>query len=118
MRALVAYAVLVLILMIGASAWATAQLPIQTVIAELLAKPHAGNHPWFWVTVIDAYLAFGWFAAWMLYKETAWGSRLGWLLGILLTGNLAMATYLLWQWRRLPENARAADLLLRRSAVT
>lgn len=114
-RALAVYALAVLVLMVGASAWAGAQLPIQVVIADLIARPTSGNNPWLWVTVLDAYLAFGWFAAWMLYKEVHWGARLGWLIGILLTGNLAMAAYLLWLWRGLPDQATAADLLLRRS---
>ena len=52
--------------------------------------------------------------AWIAYKERGWGARIGWLLAVLLTGNMAMAVYMLLQLRGLPANATAADVLLRR----
>ena len=41
-------------------------------------------------------------------------ARVGWLLGILLLGNIAMATYMLIQLFRLPLTAKMEDLLVRR----
>ena len=100
--------------LIGVSVWATGHVSIVPAIQNLLENPAAGFNPWFVATLFDAYFGFLWFWAWIAYKETGVGARLGWLIALLLTGNIAMAVYMLIQLGRLPPNATAKDLLLRR----
>jgi hypothetical protein len=52
----------------------------------------------------------------VFYKETSWLARAGWLLGILLLGNLAMSAYMLITLFRLPADATPDQLLLRRKS--
>lgn len=68
---------------------------------------------WTLATLADAYCGFLTFYAWVFYKESGLAARLGWLAGILLLGNLAMACYVLLQLARLPVGAPAHHLLLR-----
>lgn len=72
------------------------------------------THPWFIATLFDTYFAFLTFYAWLAYKEPSWPARIGWLVAILLLGNIAMAAYMLIQLLRLPTNATLPQLLLRR----
>jgi hypothetical protein len=102
--------------LIAVSTWATAQVSIVPAIQDLLQRPAEGYNAWFWATLLDAYFGFLWFWLWIAYKETGWGARLGWLLAVLLTGNMAMAIYTLIQLYRLPPDASFEDLLLRRRA--
>jgi len=68
---------------------------------------------WTIATLADAYCGFLTFYAWVFYKESRLASRLGWLLGILLLGNIAMASYALLQLARLRADEPLARLLLR-----
>ena len=74
-------------------------------------------HPWFLATLCDTYFAFLTFYLWLAYKERGWLARVGWLLAILLLGNIAMAAYMLWQLFRLPAHASLDELLLRSGAL-
>lgn len=103
-----------LVALIGVSIWATGHISISPVIDDLLARPDAGNNPWFVATMFDAYFGFLWFWSWVAYKEPSWPRRLAWLLLILGLGNMAMAAYMLIQLARLPADATVDDLLLRR----
>lgn len=98
-----------LLTILGVTAWASLQLPLWETPQEVVA------HPWFVATLTDAYLAFLTFWIWVVYKETSGLARLVWLLLILLTGNMAMAVYILIQLWRLPAGAGVEQLLLRRS---
>ena len=109
------FALAALASLIGVSAWATAQQPIGAAIADLLAHPHAGSHPWFVATLFDTYFAFLWFWLWVAYRENSVLARLAWLAGILALGNIAMAAYVLLALRRLPPGAGAAALFARRA---
>ncbi len=104
----------VLFSILAATTWATSVVSLAPAITALIDHPAAGFNPWQWATLVDAYLGFLWFYAWIAYKERSWGARIGWLLAVLLTGNMAMAVYMLLQLRGLPANATAADVLLRR----
>jgi hypothetical protein len=73
-------------------------------------------HPWFIATLFDTYFAFLTFWLWLAWKERTWPRRLGWLVAILLLGNIAMAVYLLIQLFRLPKTATLEHLIARRSA--
>lgn len=98
----------VLITMIIVAVWASLQAAIWQI-----PKPVIG-HPWFIATLYDTYFAFLTFWLWVAYKERGWGARIGWLIGILLLGNIAMAAYMLIQLFRLPTDAKLEQLLLRR----
>jgi hypothetical protein len=65
--------------------------------------------------LFDTYWAFLTFYCWVAYKERTWLARIGWLLGILLLGNIAMAAYMLIQLFRARSDARVEDILLRKA---
>ena len=98
---------IVLVVMLGVTSWASA-------IVALWETPRAvATHPWFIATIFDTYFAFLTFYGWVAYKETSTFARVGWLVAILLLGNIAMAIYMLIRLFRLPANARIEKLLLR-----
>tara|TARA_R110000787_G_scaffold15088_39_gene46593 strand:- start:2791 stop:3144 length:354 start_codon:yes stop_codon:yes gene_type:complete len=114
--ALTLFSVGVIAALIGVSVWATGHVSIVPVIKDLLSNPTEGGNPWQVATLFDAYFGFLWFWLWIAYKETSWTSRLAWLVGVLLLGNMAMGAYMLVQLWTLPPNPTAKDLLLRRPA--
>jgi len=100
--------IVVLVSMFAVTGWASTEV-------ALWKTPRAvATHPWFIATLFDCYFGFLTFYVWLAYKETGLGVRIGWLLGVLLLGNIAMATYMLIQLFRLPLDAKMEDLLLRR----
>jgi hypothetical protein len=109
------FSILVLAALVGVSIWATQHISIVPVIEAVLQRPAEGHTPWLVATLFDAYFGFLWFWLWIAYKETSVLARVAWLLSILALGNMAMAAYMLLQLSRLPRNATAADLLLRRT---
>ena len=106
-----------LIALVGVSAWATSKISIVPAIQALLADPAGGTNPWFIATTFDAYFGFLWFWAWIAYKETSNLARGAWLVAVLALGNIAMATYMLLQLRKLPAGAGVDRLLLRAAPV-
>ena len=99
--------IIVLVSMLGVTSWATMQ-------CTLWDTPRAvATHPWFIATLFDTYWAFLTFYCWVAYKERGWIARIGWLLGILLLGNIAMAIYMLIQLFRVPATAKMEAVLLR-----
>ena len=99
--------------LIGVSVWATSHVGIVTALDVLLSSPGGGANPWFIATLADAYFGFLWFWAWIAYKEDSNLARGLWLLAILGLGNIAMASYMLLQLRKLPPGAGVDRLLLR-----
>ncbi|QDU37027.1 hypothetical protein Mal4_13300 [Maioricimonas rarisocia] len=71
------------------------------------------SDPWFIATLVDAYLGFLTFYVWVAYRERRWPARLIWFVLIMCLGNIAMASYVLWQVWRLPAGASMDTLLLR-----
>ncbi len=71
------------------------------------------THPWVIATLCDTYFAFLTYWLWVAYKERSVLARAGWLIAILLTGNFAMATYMLIQLFKLPANASLDRLFVR-----
>jgi hypothetical protein len=99
---------LVLAAMIWVTMWASLQVPIWQI------PPGVGGHPWFIATLFDTYFAFLTFFCWVAYKENSvWRSVL-WLLGILLLGNFAIASFCLIQLFKVHANAPLRDVLLRK----
>lgn len=102
--------IFVLVSMLAVTGWASGQCALWAIPPEVL------GHPWFIATLFDAYWGFLAFYCWVFYKETSLLARVGWLIGILLLGNIAMAIYALIQLFRVPLSARAEEVLLRRHA--
>ena len=97
----------VLISMLCVTSWASLQIPLWRTPQSVV------THPWFVATLFDCYFGFLTFYVWLCYKETGWFARIGWLVAILLLGNIAMSSYLLIILWRLPADARIAQVLLR-----
>lgn len=100
----------ILVTMIGVTTWASVRQPVWQW-GGLTQPPDNG---WTIATLCDAYFGFVTFYVWLAYKEQRWLPRIGWLIAILLLGNMAMSTYVLLQLRRLPEDAPIAALLTAR----
>lgn len=108
---LTAFALLAFASLVAVSIWASGHIDIADALADLLAKPAAGNNPWLVATLFDAYFGFLWFWLWIAYREPGVLSRLVWLVLILLLGNIGMAAYMLLALWRLPTGAPIALLL-------
>lgn len=98
---------IVLVAMLAVTGWASGEIALWKTPREVI------GHPWFIATLFDTYFAFLAFWLWVAYKERTWPARIGWLLAILLLGNIAMAIYLLIRLFRLPADAKIEQLLLR-----
>jgi hypothetical protein len=97
----------VLVSMLAVTTWASSEVALWKIPGSV------GGHPWFIATLFDTYWAFFTFYAWLFYRERSWLRRVLWFIAIVLLGNIAMASYMLWILCRLPKNAKAADVLLR-----
>ena|SRR5689334_3009198 len=100
----------ILVTMIAVTTWASLHQPVWQW-GGLTRSPDNG---WTIATLFDAYFGFVTFYVWLAYKERGWTARIGWLIAILLLGNMAMSTYVLLQLRRLPKDASMATLLTAR----
>lgn len=101
----------ILLSMIGVTSWASWRQPVWQW-GGLTQPP---DNAWTIATLFDAYYGFITFYVWLAYKEPRWLPRIGWLIGILLLGNMAMSTYVLIQLRRLAPGAPIATLLTARN---
>lgn len=100
----------ILVTMIGVTTWATLRQPVWQW-GGLTQRP---DNAWTIATLFDAYCGFVTFYVWLAYKERRFVPRIGWLIAILLLGNMAMSAYVLLQLRRLPKEASMATLLTAR----
>jgi hypothetical protein len=103
--------ILVLVSMLCVTTWASKQVPLWKIPYE------TWTHPWWIATLFDAYWGFITFYCWIVYKEVSWVARAGWLIGVLLLGNIAMAIYALIQLFKVPLNAKMEDVLVRRKSA-
>lgn len=94
------------------TSWASLQQPLWEW-QGLVKQP---DNWWAIATLIDAYYAFLTFYVWVFYKETRWLPRIGWFVGIMLLGNMAMAAYVLIQLARLKPEEPTANVLITRNA--
>src|SRR5450631_2654689 len=97
----------VLITMLCVTSWASALVPLWQTPRSLV------QHPWFIATLFDCYFGFLTFYVWLAYKETSNVARIAWLIAILLLGNIAMSSYMLFTLFRLPTSATIDQVLLR-----
>jgi len=100
----------ILVTMIGVTTWASLRQPVW----QWGGLTQAPDNGWTIATLCDAYFGFVTFYVWLAWKERRWLPRVAWLIAILLLGNMAMATYVLLQLRRLPKEAPMATLLTER----
>ena len=103
----IAFAV-VLATMLAVTSWASWQCPLWHTPQAVV------THPWFIATLFDTYFAFLTFYGWLAWRERSWLPRLGWLVAILLLGNIAMASYMLLLLFRLPPGTALETALFRR----
>ena len=97
--------------MLAVTGWASSQGALWNIPREVFL------HPWFVATLFDTYFAFLTFWLWLAWREGSWAARIGWLVAILLLGNIAMAAYVLLQLARLPADAPLSRLFERRAAT-
>lgn len=97
----------VLVAMLGVTAWAS------NIVALWKTPMSVFGHPWFVATLFDTYFAFLTFWLWVAYKERTWPKRIAWLLGILLLGNIVMASYMLVQLFKVRADGKIEEVLLR-----
>ena len=100
----------ILVTMIGVTTWASLRQPVW----QWGGLTQAPDNGWTIATLCDAYFGFVTFYVWLAWKERRWLPRVAWLIAILLLGNMAMATYVLLQLRRLPNGEPMATLLTAR----
>ena len=101
---------IILVSMLVVTSWASLRQPVW----EWGGLTQAPDNGWTIATLFDAYFGFITFYVWVAYKEGRWVPRIGWLIAILLLGNIAMSVYVLLQLRKLPPNEPMAALLTAR----
>lgn len=99
----------ILVLMLLVTTTASLQQPLW----EYGGLVHEPDRWWTIATLADAYCGFLTFYAWVFYKEASAAARGAWFVAIMLLGNIAMATYVLLQVRRLKAGEPLTKLLLR-----
>jgi hypothetical protein len=100
----------ILVSLLGYTAWASTQQPVWEW-QGLMREP---DRWWTIATLIDAYYGFITFFVWVCFKESTAVSRIGWFVAIMLTGNMAMAIYVLLQILRLESGQPLSAILVRR----
>jgi hypothetical protein len=72
--------------------------------------------PWSMATLYDAYFGFITFFCWLAWRERSLGSKISWLVLILVLGNIAMSLYVLIQLFGLRPEESASALFTRKAA--
>jgi Protein of unknown function (DUF1475) len=72
---------------------------------------------WTIATLMDAYFGFLTFFVWVCFKERRMGARVLWFVAIMSLGNMAMASYVLFQLSRLERGAPVSSILTSRRAA-
>lgn len=102
---------LALVLITTAVIWASTVTPLWAI------PPAVTGDAWFQTTMVDIYISFLTFFCWVAYKERGWGARVGWLIGIVCLGSIAVTAFVLRELWRVPATARIEDVLLRRDEL-
>jgi hypothetical protein len=100
----------ILLSLLAYTIWASTQQPVW----EWRGWAQAPDRWWTLATLLDAYYGFITFFVWVCFKERGWLSRVLWFVAIMTLGNMAMASYVLWQLHKLPPGAPASDILTSR----
>jgi len=93
-RAVGLWFLLVLLAMLGVTAWASIHENVGAAFVRL------AKDPWGLATLFDAYFAFLAVWSWIAWRECSALNRGLWLVAILLLGNFAIAAYVLLALRR------------------
>ena len=93
--------------MLGVSVYASHDRALWDLPSEVVSDP------WFVATLMDAYWGFLVFWLWVAYRESSLAAKVGWLLGLLLLGNMAVAVYMLIRLFRMGSKDSIESLLLR-----
>ena len=101
----------ILISLLAYTSWASTRQPLWEW-QGLVSEP---DRWWNIATLIDAYYGFITFFVWVCFKEPTAASRIGWFIAIMLTGNMAMAIYVLLQILRLKPDQPLSTILVRHS---
>jgi Protein of unknown function (DUF1475) len=109
-KSLLTLFIAILAVMLTVTGWATLVQPVWEW-GGLTTPP---DHAWTIATLADAYCGFLTFFAWVCFKERSLARRIGWFVGIVLLGNIAMATYVLKELHRLRPEDSIDDLLTRK----
>ena len=83
-----------------AMVWVTAAASLDRSVVDAAVELWAD--PWGRATLFDTYFAFLTVYLWIFWRERRALPRIGWLVGILLLGNLAIAAYFLRALWRAP----------------
>ena len=75
------------------------------------------SEPWGLATMFDAYFGFLAFWLYVAWRESRWSARAGWLVGLLLLGNFAIAGYALACLWRTPATATIGEAFFTRRAA-
>jgi hypothetical protein len=67
-----------------------------SVESVFVAGPRMARDPWTWVTIVDVYLGFVAFGAFIVARERRAARYLPWLAGVFVLGNVVSAVYLAW----------------------
>ena len=84
--------------------WASSEQPIFGIPRGVF------TNPWFIATLFDAYFAFITFCVWVAWKERSTGTRMLWLLVVLMWGNFAMAIYMVIELFRIDHIDRLREV--------
>lgn len=102
----------ILLSLLAYTTWASTQQPVW----EWRGLVQGPDRWWTVATLIDAYYGFLTFFVWVCFKERGALARVLWFVAIMLLGNMAMASYVLWQLHKLPPGAPVSDILIARGA--
>ena len=87
-----------------------------SAVRSVLDNGHLMSDAWFQVTLLDAYIGFFIFYAWVVYREESLLSRTVWFVLIMTLGNMATIAYLLIQIAKHPQDQPLSELLRKREA--
>lgn len=99
----------ILVAMLVVTTWASFDRNVVTAAVDLW------RDPWGRATLFDTYFAFLTVYLWIAFKERGLVRRIGWFLGVMLLGNIAIAVYLLRELLRLNPDDSMATLLTRKN---
>ncbi len=110
MRTAKALAAAGLAAMAGVLAYGFSQGDFRKEGAQLLRMP------WGIVSLLDVYVGFSFFSAWIVFREKSLARAVPWVLGVLIGGNVVSAAYALLalvksdgDWHRFWLGARAGE---------
>lgn len=104
-RVVTAIAVLILVVMLVVTVWASRTIGLWD------AWPDFRANPWAVATLFDAYAGFLLFYLYVAWRERSLAARAVWFVLIMALGNMATAAYLLIQLARLGTGEPAEAIL-------